>query len=116
MACRTVGVKPTASRLERLGADAHLIERKRFAGCALFDKWIIERETWAAEFLRLLGNQGHRTETSAVHVFKEYAARSSRDAQGSVVPRQNVVTLPVKSSVLQPESLILAQNERWRQA
>ena len=77
-----------------------------------------ERETWTAGSLRAASSDGEirlqvrsLEETSAVHVSGQHCDHAS-DQSGT---SSNVVISRFKFSI-QPESLILAQSERWRQA
>jgi hypothetical protein len=55
-------------------------------------------------------------ETLAVHVSREKLHSVSSDAEGVNVLVDSCVTNKAKSKSYKLESLILAQNERWRQA
>ncbi len=107
-------------------------ETARFPGCLKSESE--ERETWTAESLRAAssGEDGiekcpfareRPDETSAVLRFKVHRTgrasgpgdgpRQGSEAQASL--RANVSDQP-RSNLIQLESLILAQSERWRQA
>jgi hypothetical protein len=72
-----------------------------------------ERETWTAESLRAASSAGEilskggRIETSAVHVLGQHPCPFVRRKPHELADDQNLIQL---------ESLILAQSERWRQA
>ena len=81
-----------------------------------------ERETWTAESLRAAGLRGETRakrrpdETSAVHVSGQHQViRASDRADDDGGTSSNVSDQPGKV-LIQLESLILAQSERWRQA
>ena len=112
-----VGVKPSVSRLDGCGRERRRSGADGFAVCGLFDKLIIERETWAAEVLRLLAKaEGMYRDFGGLNVSRNtpLGRRETSWAAWFLVKRCDFCRF--KSSVLQPESLILAQNERWRQA
>jgi hypothetical protein len=94
----------------------------------LFDKWFEERETQAAESWRIRGRARARWRIEQTLAISAFQAITMRIRFGVTQARCNCVKVPVTQRFLglnlqanqnrnfQLESLILAQNERWRQA